>query len=233
MTRKKRCILIFSAVFAILVLSIYLIGRHDPLYPDDDLKITRQTIPETENAVSYFQQAAVILNLNYRDPTKPKPAEVLANEDEIRSLTDTTDWKPERGKALLEKNKDVLELFDRGMACRYLQFPKTDPLVPDFLFSPLRSYARLVGVRAQYLFKTGQEKAALDEALRIIEYGRRLDEAKGAVLACLVSEAFFPAAALLAFLASMAALKAACCSGVALGCVLSTKLIRDFFNAFL
>jgi len=189
MTRKNQYVLIFSAVIAILVLTIFLIGRHDPVYPDDDLKLTRQAIPEKENAVYYFQQAAAILNPDYREPTKTMTVEVQANEDEIKSLTDTTDWKPERGKKLLEKNKDVLELFERGMACRYLQFPKPDSLDSDPLYSPLRTCARLIGVRARYLFKTGHEKAALDETIRIIELGQRMEEGRGSIISFLVAEA--------------------------------------------
>ncbi len=192
MSRKAKWRVGVSAgIILFLVLMITVVGRDRVASDDSDLRLVRAKISDAENGHTYFCRAAEAFYPGYRQAVgKPAPPEIRKRNDEIEALLRDSKWGPERGEQLLKRHEAVFALLDQGLAKPHFQIPAASSITDtDPLLSVMRGMGKLVSIRSAYLLKTGQEKAALDEAMKLIRCGHRFEEGGGLLLHFLVGSA--------------------------------------------
>jgi len=179
----KIILVVLAAVVLIPALAVVIIiaclgGFSDAPPPDDaDLRITYLDIPDEDNAVTYFTQAAEKL---YWPEDKEKRYLVW------EMLEGEASWDSEFVESLLENNADTFRYLEQGLACPYSQFPEVTSLdIPGPAVHDCRSVASAVSLRTAGLMKA-EEEAALEEAMKILEFGQRFQRSRGAMVHYLV-----------------------------------------------
>ncbi len=172
------------------ILSIILVGLAvwiaraliDAPPPDDaDLLITYEDIPDEENALSYFNLAAGYVYWPEGRAKGRRPDDLL----------DEDGWDQTLADEILAENEDIFDLVEQGLACPRCQFAQVTGLDDVRYISgqagPSRTLARLCAIRAEHLFRQGQEEEAFDQAMLIVTLGNRLQNGRGSVLDYMVA----------------------------------------------
>lgn len=175
--------IIIALVLIPIITTIAIIGvwgglSDEPAPNDADLRITFADVPDEENAITYFSLAAEKLYLPEEKEKSKRIREMLAGE---------ASWDAELAEGLIEKNKETFPYLEQGLACPRSQFPEITSytmLLPGL--SEWRNLARLCSLRACCLFRSGKEKEAFDEAMKIVKFGHRLQGSKGTTIHYLV-----------------------------------------------
>jgi hypothetical protein len=167
------------AVLAFLATGfLYYVFVYDSPPPkDDDLKPVRLEVPDSENAFTY---------LNFPDEKLyyPKDEE---KQKRYNNLEAGKIWDEELAKEAIEHNKELMELFHKGMACKYFQVPEIKDIdAPMFYLGHWRFLARFMSLHACYLQKTEKEKEAFDTALEIVRFGHLIQNSGGEIITYLV-----------------------------------------------
>jgi hypothetical protein len=172
----KRLVITSVVVVVIVLLGIWLFV--DVPAPDDaDLRITYGIIPTDENAFTYFNRAGQELLWTTS----------AAGKRRLRDLETGKDWDDALAVDVLAQNEGVLELIEQGLACPRCQLPEVrryDDLLP--YLAPWRTVAWLGAIRAEHLFRQGQEGEALDQAMRIMRFGHTVEHGRGSIVSYLV-----------------------------------------------
>ena len=171
-TRK----IIILAIILGIGIAAYIVTMTDTGPPDlTGLKVKFKDIPPNENAFTYFDKAASLLD-RYEKTTGNKINTIYIDEYNSAVIANQ-----------LARNKEVLSLFQQGLACRELQFPEVktlDALLP--YLQPMRAMAKLQSNHALYLFMNGRQKDAFDLLAQTHRYGCMIQNGKGAAIHCLV-----------------------------------------------
>ena len=168
-------LIFFIGVFILLTFLgfVYFIFRFRdiPRVDDSDLLLSKVEIPKEENAY-YFLKEAV--------------SKIYIPNDKIKVIDDIVyknAWDKEFVEELLEKNKDVFEIFEKATEYNYFQFPDFDPISYSSLSSKSKNFAlrlsdlsKLVIIKSKYLIKEGKEKEALDLIFGLIKIGHMIKE---------------------------------------------------------
>ncbi|NQT19346.1 MAG: hypothetical protein HQ592_06550 [Planctomycetes bacterium] len=159
---------------------VMLLRRDDPPPNDGDLRPTRLEIPDDENAFTYFDKACVAL-------AWPEGEE----DEKIDAIFDGEEWDAALVERLLKENEETFKWRDKGLACAQMQVPELDQGFATLLpyLSPWRKIAELSRLRALYLAKSGDEAGALDEAMKNVLFGRKIEESRGAIIHYVVAVA--------------------------------------------
>jgi hypothetical protein len=177
---KKALKIVATAVgilIAVLIAAFLLLGRDGPPPDAEDLVPVRHEIPAEENAYTYLMLAT---NITYEPHGWLDLWDMATNEH----------WEADVFAALVETNAAPLALLDRAVRCERLQVPAMVRFdVPVRHLSHMRNAARLMDLRAKWLFRTGREEEAFECALEIARYGRMLEGGGGAVIHYLVGMA--------------------------------------------
>ncbi|MCD6416745.1 MAG: hypothetical protein J7M08_08640 [Planctomycetes bacterium] len=159
----------------------YALLRDDPPPEDGDLQVQRMEIPVGENGWQGFIEAAALL-VEPEGGFGSDAAAAIAGGKE-----------PDEGyvKLLFEDNGKALRAWEAALRRPYCQVPEAD--TPEDMLFPalegLRELALFSHDRAIYLAQRGETAAALDEALRLLEFGHKVEGAKGALIHFLVGVA--------------------------------------------
>ena len=179
--RLRNILIIFSIAVVMCFLIIALLCMDEPPPKDDDLMPPpRAEIPDEENAIYYFMQAAEKVDL----PTDEKFDEMLFFDGP---------WDDELGREILEKNTETFELMEKGLACTSALAPEftAETLEPDFgrYRSPWRTILRLYLLRGRHHARNGRHREAFDEALKAVKFGAFLENCRGGWLCFLTGAA--------------------------------------------
>jgi hypothetical protein len=180
MTRERKKIVLAAIIVGLLLfiaaLSVYLLSDEAP--PNDsDLLPRRQPLPEAENGIALLPAAALDLSISPEDKTVPEPF--------------TEAWQPEPARAVLARNAEALERYDRFLEKgSRLQAPEVTSFNAKFSYLyPWRHLALLASMRLALLVEDGKEREAIDECLKLARYGRTIERADGGILVFLVGTA--------------------------------------------
>jgi len=177
-------------VIVIIIPSLLSIFKGNDIPPVDDSQLQLQiiNIPEEENA--FYD-----LNKLY-DTEKHQELISLKNIPKGKQLVsdylESDQWDQEILAQLLTDNEDVLQYFTDAAAKGVFQLPEADrqsKISSDMPVTPLnnwREVSRLSGVKAIWLAKNGNDKEALDEALKSIIIGTAIENSQGLLITHLV-----------------------------------------------
>ncbi len=190
--------LVLTVLFVVLPIVLAVIGRDEPPYDDSDLILERPEIAEEENGFTYTLEAARVLDWpGYKPPkqqggdekaediSEQEPGKVEADENKKKQerldrMLCGPEWDAALADEVLEKNKETFALLGRAMACPGFQVPEPVGIDCDmssqYCFIPI---ANLVGLRACALMREGKQEEALQEAITIVQFGHRVENAKG------------------------------------------------------
>jgi hypothetical protein len=100
-------------------------------------------------------------------------------------MTDGNFWDPALADEVLKRNAEALALWERGLAAPHFQTPERKTL--DDWSRPVPwgylDIARLAAVRARLLREQGRPEAALAEAMKIVQFGAKVEGGKGHLVA--------------------------------------------------
>lgn len=193
-TKKSHIVL---AVIAAAILGCFiaaLLGTMDGAPPEDgDLAVTRFTVEHRDNAFTYLTQIpdstawpeAPESHIRGPDESRMPWAEV-SEYTRIKRIIAGQAWDRELVVSLLERNREALALCDKALEAEYLQFPEPTGLWDRGYGIALQGALNLRGlVRLRRHLKLHDDGPvpALNEAMRLIRFGHRLEGAKGDLLA--------------------------------------------------
>ncbi len=152
--------------------------KDDLTAEDDDLLVSRIAIPETENAFTYFNQAVEKIYW-------PEDKEGL-----IFDIIDGEEWDTSFIAELISQNEQSFNLLEEGLTYSNSQAPESTSLdAPRPEVRLWLKIAQLSSIKATYLFKQGKEKAAFDEAIKVIKIGHMIQDSQGGLIYHLIGMA--------------------------------------------
>ena len=179
----------------------------DELVPyDQDLWPPRIEIPIQDNA--FYILAPYFLSLREKEwslehwPEQEKDALKAIEVREIywprekyeliNNIIQGKEWNQEFVKHLLEKNRQVLEDFQKAAQLPYFQDPmRQNPVdisidTPIFAVGGFVRIAEINAINSIYLFNQGKEEQAFEQAIKIIEIGQMFQDDQGSLISYLV-----------------------------------------------
>jgi hypothetical protein len=167
MRKGTRRLIITAVVLLPIAVAFCFWAVVDSPPPDDaDLGITREIIPDEENAFTYFNRAAE--NLDW-----PKDHE---GREHLERLLEQDGWDEGLASDILARNEGLFDLIARGLACDRFQVPEIQgPHTPLPYLHPWRSIGQLGVIRAESLFRQGREEVAFQDAMQILRFGDRIE----------------------------------------------------------
>jgi len=104
----------------------------------------------------------------------------------VDAILDGKAWDAAFVEDLWQRNQEAVRLLEQGLACPKIQAPpmRFDSEIPE-VFGWLY-VARLLELHAIFLLKEGKHEAALDEAMRLVRFGHRIEGCKGGLVQYLV-----------------------------------------------
>lgn len=176
MTRRDKKILwvggLLVLAYAGWLVTIKVVLSHDIASPEDaDLQSVRMAVLDKDNAFVLFSEAGERLDL------PPESRETL---DEI--LQDER-YDPAVVEDLLRRNAEAMRLWQEGLERPALQVPRIERLEDSFAdISPSLDLARVADLQSVCLDREGKHAEAVEQALRIVHFGRMIMGAGGDML---------------------------------------------------
>lgn len=176
-------ILIIMVVIGVLIVAGVLFTVHrwkkdEPVPDDTDLQLDRPIIPAELNAFTYLEQTAGKV---YWPDEK---------SEMIRNHIAEKIWRNKTIVPLLEKNKDVFELFDKAVACEHLQLPEvTDVSAYLPYFSRWRKITNLRLLSALNTYRGKEEAQAFEEVISVLRFGHLMEGSESVFTSYLVGTA--------------------------------------------
>jgi hypothetical protein len=165
--------LVVAAVFSSLA------RRPKPgAFDDSDLIPTRIEVPVESNAFWTLLQATNELYW-------PKSL-----DHKLSDLSNNTNWDDSLAAEVLEKNHACLDWFDKSFQQPFLLVPEQKTFVEEYPYlGDWKAISRVESIQANALFRSHNEKAAFDSALKIIKFGQRTENSGGPIIHYLVGSA--------------------------------------------
>src|ERR1041385_1884489 len=175
--RGRRLLILGIGVVLLLVLAgalSYLLVDEGPS-DDSDLRTARVEVPAAENGYLIVKDLQVDLPFD----------EVSAWDAEGDS------WDPRLGRRLLEKNAGALMALEEALRKPRFQLPAIDRFdqMDVTVAMHLRRLSNLMGIRLRVHRESGEIGEALEDALRILRFGRVLEGAGDTIVIFLVGDA--------------------------------------------
>ena len=180
MTRRRRALV----TLAILVLLGAVCGalgwlatRDDPPPEDADLRVHREVIPDEENAFTCFEEADKAVTWPEGADTRYAVAEIL----------DGGAWDAALVEKTLEENRRALGLWEQGLARARFQTPAATSInTPTPYAGQWLTLAKVASLRSLSLAKTSRPEEAFEEAMKVVQFGHRIEGAKGCLVVWLM-----------------------------------------------
>ena len=198
--RFRKFIKVFLIVLGILIGLILLINflpyifglvTKDIAQPNvDDLKLKTINISQGDNA--YYDL------LEFGNFPASEPAVIIYEPGKLETLTNHIngkEWDEKFVEEIVLKNIEAFAVFDRAAKKPKYQDPGTDSpekIGPNTVLASLdssRRIARVDAIRALYLFKQGKESEGIDEAIKIIDLGQKIQDSQITLIQYLVGVA--------------------------------------------
>lgn len=157
------------AIFVVLGTILSRFAADIPPPNDSDVRPSMVAIPREQNA--YYSLMNLEKNLY-------APAQ---NPDALADHLAGKQWDPAFVATILSRNQQARKYFDE--ATRKPQF--RDPTIDEqggFTQEPImaaRTAARVSSLAAENMFRLGKQEAALDEAMKILENGQKIQDSQG------------------------------------------------------
>ena len=108
-------------------------------------------------------------------------------ESRLRDLSNNTNWDDSLAAEVLEKNHAGLDLFDKSFQQPFLLVPEPRTFAEEYPYlGDWKAISRVESIQANALFRSHNEKAAFDSALKIIKFGQRAENSGGPIIHYLV-----------------------------------------------
>lgn len=172
----KTTIIICASLLALYLLVLFVSGI-SPTVADADLRVTRETLASGDNGFKILQSATG--NIWWPDD----------KQNELYSLVSETNWNDALAAETVEKNQAALAAIHAVLAAPGFQadeFVITDdmPYLGNF-----KRVSQVAAIQGNILFRQGKEQQAFEQAMKIVQLGRRMEESKGAFIHYLVGSA--------------------------------------------
>jgi len=193
-TRRK--VLIAAAVVVGLFVAAFLVLSIDESPPDiGPLAFTRLDVPDEENAITYFDlaSAAVYSQLPPREadsnPLSGDPS-VALNVPSLDDMLAGKQWDAAVARHVLENNVNTFALIEKGLACRQSAAEQlTLQNLAKMNFMNVLPLARLMSLRAEALARDGKTDEAIEQAMKLAEFGHKFVGARGCLISYMVGSA--------------------------------------------
>jgi hypothetical protein len=179
------CIVVVP-VAAIIILNITAIDEQPPY--DSDLALKKVEIPKDQNIAEDLD-----FSFPHKDGNIPKINRETAT---TTNMATGKTWDSDVASKFIADNEKFFTWFDQEFPKKlYYQDPAlADPAAisdnPAAIVLPslntLRMMARAESIRAEYLFRNGKEKEAIDESIKIIRLGHMIVSSQGTIIEYLV-----------------------------------------------
>lgn len=182
---KFLAIAVLLLVVIVVIIPFFLsVSKGKDIVPVDDSQLQLQVIniPATENAFYDLDKTRALINIK-NIPQGTKLATDYLKSDE---------WDQAVVERLLADNEEVLQYFTDAAAKGKFQLPDADhpaKISRDMPVTPLNNWreaSRLSGIKAIWLARNGEDKAALDEALKSIVVGNAIENSQSLLITYLV-----------------------------------------------
>ncbi len=172
--RKLPRLLVAALLVALLLAAIgYYVTSDGPPPAVGDLRLERPDIPEKQNAYYWFNRAG----------EKVYWPEDEESEDRLLEMLDGDTWEAPQVEELLERNREALELLNRGLRCSRCQAPEPKGIGETCpLLLPWLHLGRVVCLRAVSLLEKGEEQRALRELMTVLHFGNMIEACKGELI---------------------------------------------------
>ena len=160
--RRRLWILLGLAVLAFAGLAWFLLADEAPR-DDSDLRIPRVAVPDAENGY-------LLVKMEEKDVYWP--------EEEPATMLSGDTWHPELAAEILRKNAEALKRLDSALSLPGFQCEEIDRFdepSPGHACGAWRQLAEVQQLRAWSLFHDGKEEDALEQALRLVKFGFRIE----------------------------------------------------------
>lgn len=165
----------------------------DPI-DDQDLRLSVLNIPGSQNM--YFDLLAFgkPMSLQGEQVDSPEISIFDDSTDKILEHVQGKIWDGQFINEIFDKNQKAYAIFDVAVAKPYYQYPEfADPknFRPETIFPPLNVLRRLARIEAMRSFKLFEmdEKKGLDESIKIMDFGQKIQDSQGGLLTFLVGTA--------------------------------------------
>jgi hypothetical protein len=169
----RRLLFLFLGLLVVYVLALAVLSIQ-PYVKDTDLQVTRELVPGESNAFAGLEKAASLLWW---------PQEIQAA---LGHLAADTNWDAGLASSALASNQQALATLDAALALSALQVPEFRLADKLPYLSDWKRLAQLQAIRANSLFRAGREQEAFNQAVNLVQMGRRIEDAKGGVIHYLV-----------------------------------------------
>ncbi|MBN2189644.1 MAG: hypothetical protein JW728_00345 [Candidatus Aureabacteria bacterium] len=172
---KKKLIAIITLAVIVLILAVLLLGR-DISSPDtSDLAVSVLSVPDKENAFTYFNEAAKTLFWPADDALASDilNGKAKAEGDYVRDI--------------ILKNQETIRLIKEGNKFRICQAPEVtgfDTLMP--YLSAWRKIARVMTLKAIYERENGDYSGSIETCMEVLKFGNLILEYPEALIGYLV-----------------------------------------------
>jgi len=169
---------------------LVMLSIDEPLVDDSDLRVERADVPDEQNGYWYFTRMSEVLDMPEETGESSEEEGEQAERPTGRALVDAIlegrAWDADFVADLWQRNQEAIRLLDEGLACETAQAPRLriDSEIPEV--SGWLKIARLLELHAMLLLKEGKHEAALDEAMRLVRFGHRIEGCKGGLVHYLV-----------------------------------------------
>jgi len=173
---SKKFIVIIIVIFLILVSGGFFLGKDDIPPNDEDMRLPAIEVAPEDNAYYDFTQAADKIYF---------PGE---NTELINNIIRGKEWDAQFVEKLIKENEETFFYVDKALFRRQFQFPEfQDPekVTIDTPLPPMGAYrniAKLISIKALYLFNQGKEREAFDEAMKIIKLSQLIEDSPRPIL---------------------------------------------------
>ena len=177
MLKFTKVALIIIAVLLVLYVIALVVAGISPTVNDADLRVTRDTLAPGEDGCVIIQTAAT--SIWWPDE----------KNQELLDLVSETNWNVSLATQVVATNQSALAAIDAALTTPGFQCVE---LVLNDRMPGLANTKRLsqvAAIQANVLFRQGKEQQAFEQALKIVQLGKRLQESKGPIIYYLVGSA--------------------------------------------
>lgn len=171
--RRLIALVILAPVF--WMICIFLVNSLTPSFNDSDFIFSRPEIPQKNNA--FWTLLKATNEFYWPDKQSVK----------FDDLSNNTNWDDSLAIVVLEKNRACLNSFDEAVRQPYLLVPEPKTLDDDDSYlEAWRKLSRLQSIEINSLHRAKKDKEAFGLALQLINFGQRVENSGGPLLAYLV-----------------------------------------------
>ena len=193
MKTRYKVLIVLAAVVGLLgaagMVTLVILSQDEAPPDDSDLRVERADVPDEQNGYWYFKRMSESLDMpeeTSESEEAGEQAERPAGRALVYAILDGKAWDAAFVEDLWQRNQQAIQLLDLGLACGQVQAPALtiDSEIPEV--STFLDLARLLELHAMLLLKEGKHEAALDEAMRLVRFGHRIEGCKGGLVHYLV-----------------------------------------------